>query len=229
MRRFAILTMQLGVSVKLLDLFCGAGGAAMGYHRAGFDEIVGVDIQPQPRYPFEFVQADALEYPLGGFDVIHASPPCQRYSLFSRNIGTADNHPDLIGPTRKRLVDSDADYVIENVEGAPLINAITVCGSSFGLRTDQGFGLRRHRLFESSLPLWSLGCAHGYEKNSIGVYGHGTPQWFRKKHGRNASTAEWREAMAIDWMTKAELTEAIPPAYCEFIGEQILQQIGAAA
>src|SRR5512146_881208 len=118
---------------RLLDLFCGAGGAAMGYHRACF-EVVGVDINPQPHYPFEFHQADALTYPLDGFDVIHASPPCQDYtiaSLYHRMNGKT--YPDLIEPTRKHLMRSSSVWVMENVPGAPLINPIMLCGSMFGL------------------------------------------------------------------------------------------------
>ena len=112
--------------MRLLDLFCGAGGASMGYHRAGFD-VVGVDINPQPNYPFEFHRADAMEFPLDGFDVIHASPPCQAYCSFSKKLG----HPDMIAGVRDRL--AGLAYVIENIPGSPLINPIRLCGSSFVL------------------------------------------------------------------------------------------------
>jgi len=162
---------------RLLDLFCGAGGAAMGYHRAGF-EVVGVDIKPQPHYPFEFHQADAMTYPLDGFDVIHASPPCQGYSAL------AAMHPDLewerlIGPVRDRLVSNGKPFVIENVETAPLrhsptlfgLHGVILCGSHFGLGVGRGY-LRRHRKFESTVIIQQLPCAHGIKK-AVGVYGHG--------------------------------------------------------
>ena len=126
---------------RLLDLFCGAGGAAMGYHRAGF-EVVGVDIKPQPHFPFEFHQVDALTYTLDGFDAYHASPPCQRYSCAVNLHNNRDSHPDLIDIVRNILLKTGKHYVIENVPGSPLINPTQLCGSAFGLR------VRRHRLFE---------------------------------------------------------------------------------
>lgn len=120
----------------LLDLYCKAGGAAMGYHRAGF-RVVGVDIEPQPHYPFEFHQADALTFPLDGFDAYHASPPCQRYSMITKLHGRAivESHPDLIDPTRYRLKSSGKPYIIENVPQAPLKDAVTLCGSMFNLHS----------------------------------------------------------------------------------------------
>jgi DNA (cytosine-5)-methyltransferase 1 len=132
---------------RVLDLFCGAGGASMGYHRAGF-EVVGVDLVPQPHYPFVFVQADALTYPLDGFEVVVASPPCPGYSratAFHR--GARAKHPLLIEPIRERFKAQGVPYVIENVEGAPLLHPILLCGTMFGLRSI------RHRLFESNVPL----------------------------------------------------------------------------
>lgn len=129
---------------RLLDLFCGAGGSAVGYARAGF-EVVGVDLKSQPRYPFEFHQADAMTYPLDGFDAIHASPPCQAYSVAQKLQGNL--HPDLIGPTRFRLTESGKPYVIENVVGAPLLKPTLLQGTMFGLRTE------RKRLFETSFLL----------------------------------------------------------------------------
>jgi DNA (cytosine-5)-methyltransferase 1 len=134
--------------MRLLDLFCGAGGAAMGYYRAGYTEIVGVDIHPQKRYPFTFVQGDALEYLAAHgheFDLIHASPPCQAYSRARMLQG--NDHPDLVGPTRELLIASGKPYIIENVVGAPLINPIRLTGTMFGLLTV------RPRLFESNLPI----------------------------------------------------------------------------
>lgn len=201
---------------RLLDLFCGAGGAAMGYHRAGFD-VVGVDIEPQPNYPFEFHQADALEYPLDGFDAIHASPPCQGYSV------TAPLHPEadcpkLIKPVRQRLQGTTAAYVIENVPGAPLMNAVTLCGTQFGLRT------RRHRLFETSWRLFALmpPCV-AHDEAPVQVFGHGGDS------SRYWTMHDWREAMGIDWMKRDELAEAIPPAYTEWIGGHLMGALGIAA
>ena len=120
------------MSARLLDLFCGAGGAAMGYHRAGFD-VVGVDIKPQPHYPYEFIQADAMTYPLDGFDAVHASPPCQHYSMVVRNFGYADRHPDLLAATRDKLQRDGLPWVIENVPGAPMRADYRLCGCMFGL------------------------------------------------------------------------------------------------
>jgi len=211
--------------MKLLDLFCGAGGAAMGYHRAGFTEIVGVDIEPQPHYPFEFVQADALEYCAAHgheFDAIHASPPCQGYSL-SRNNGHVKDAPRLIPQVRIALKRTGKVWVIENVPGAPMRNPVVLCGAAFGLGVS-GFDLARHRLFECSQLILTLGCQHRRGR-TIGIYGNGTNAFHRRKFGRNITEAEKREAMGIDWMTRSELNEAIPPAYTEFIGAQLLAAI----
>jgi DNA (cytosine-5)-methyltransferase 1 len=202
---------------KVLDLFCGAGGAAMGLHRAWSDaEIVGVDIHPQPRYPFTFVQADALRPPfdLKEFDFIWASPPCQNYSLAAsewRKRGYV--YPDLVEPVREMLKASGMPYVIENVERAPLNNPVLLCGSMFGLKT------YRHRLFESNQVIGfqlcqphvkqvKMGRPHK-EGDMISIAGHFPGLAYAKK------------AMGIDWMNKAELAEAIPPAYSEYIARQI--------
>lgn len=196
----------------------------MGYHLAGF-EVVGVDIEPQPRYPFEFHQADALEFIAQHghkFDVIHASPPCQAYSI-SRNNGCHPNAPKLIEPVREVLQQSRKVYVIENVPGAPLKHFIQICGASFGLGVS-GFDLCRHRIFESNVFLLSMPCQHRRGK-TIGVYGNGTNSWHRNKFGRCVTLDEQKRAMGIDWMTRAELTQAIPPAYTEWLGKQILQHI----
>ena len=202
----------------MLDLFCGAGGAAVGYARAGFD-VVGVDIASQPHFPFEFHQADALTYPLDGFDVIHASPPCQAYSTLR---GFTDGaYPRLIEPVRERLI--GRTYVIENVVGAPLHSPIRLCGSSFGL------GVWRHRLFEmSDPPALVPPCSHYHHPLPIDVTGTGgisnrprtAPGGGLSRKPRNL--AEAGRVMGIDWMTRAELAEAIPPAYAEWIGAQIL-------
>jgi len=208
---------------KLLDLFCGAGGAAMGYHRAGF-EVVGVDNKPQPHYPFEFHQADALDFPLDGYDAYHASPPCQAYVDYNKKGKKETNHPRLIEPIRERLVNTGQPYVIENVHMAPLNAHILLCGSMFGLR------VRRHRYFEAPcLPLLPVpSCNHSMKVSTgelMGVYargGHGP------RHGKGVREVAPRppqitasEAMGIDWMTKYELTQAIPPAYTEFIGKYL--------
>lgn len=208
---------------RLLDLFCGAGGASMGYHRAGF-EVVGVDNRLQPHYPFEFHVADALEYLAEHgheFGVIHASPPCQAYSI-SRNNGCHKDAPRLIAPVRNALIIVSKPYVIENVLGAPLLNPIMICGASFGLGV-AGFDLCRHRYFETTFPLLSMSCQHRRGK-TIGVYGNGTNSWHRHKFGRCVSIKEMRVAMGIDWMTRKELTQAIPPAYTEWIGRQIIER-----
>jgi DNA (cytosine-5)-methyltransferase 1 len=196
----------------------------MGYHRAGF-EVVGVDIEPQPNYPFEFYQADALEYVvrLGHlYSVIHASPPCQAYSV-SKNNGCHKGAPRLVRPTRNALVKTGKIYVIENVVGAPLKNPVTICGASFGLGVS-GFDLNRHRLFESNVLLLAMPCQH-QRGQTIGVYGNGTNSWHRKKFGRCVTAAEMKIAMGIDWMTRAELNQAIPPAYTEFLGRQLMRAV----
>lgn len=217
------------MTYRLLDLFCGAGGAAMGYHRAGF-EVVGVDIKPQPHYPFEFHQADALTYPLDGFDAIHASPPCQEVSS-TRHLRDAQGKKgrtiNLIPETRRRLTSSGLCYVIENVPRAPLENPIWLCGSMFGLAVERG-PLRRHRGFESCAPLSAPVDTHLAEGRPLGVYGsmrddipHG---------GRTVeSLAEGQSLMGIDWMRWSELVEAIPPAYTEWIGRQIIAYLDCVA
>lgn len=225
---------------KLLDLFCGAGGAAMGYHRAGFD-VVGVDINPQPHYPFEFIQADALEvlrdlidgYPVGGFafgwllsdfDAIHASPPCQAYSWGTRK-GREDRWPRLIADVREFAGASGLPYVIENVTGArpEMRDPILLCGQMFGL------GVIRHRLFEMSdspaLVPYHPRC-QGLVRSgrAVTVAGHGGDNQ-RGRGGR----VQLQAAMGIDWMGDEELRESIPPAYTECIGAQLLRALGVAA
>lgn len=208
---------------SLLDLFCGAGGAAMGYHRAGF-EVVGVDIAPQKHYPFEFHQADALEYCAEHgkeFDAIHASPPCQRYSA-TKSL-TRRIYQKLIEPTRRVLIESCKPYIIENVVGAPLLNPTLLCGTMFGLQT------YRHRLFETSFEIpFFLHMTHGATKDDM--------KWPSKQlmgymvqvvgHPRYKGAAKrYREAMQIDWMSSDEITEAIPPAYTEFIGKHLIRYL----
>ncbi len=213
---------------RLLDLFCGAGGAAVGYHRAGFD-VVGVDNRPQPRYPFEFIQDDALGWmeaaleinpyqdSLVGFDAIHASPPCQAYSVATRD---RSGHADLIGPVRDLLEATGLPYVIENVPGAPLIDPVTICGSSLGLR------VRRHRLFETNWPLMVPPCAHGQQGVPVGVYGEGSSK--SQKRGRKADNeAEVLDVMGMPWADRKTAIQAIPPVYTELIGHQLLQHVQA--
>ena len=216
--------------MRLLDLFCGAGGASMGYHRAGFD-VVGVDVVAQPEYPFPFVQADALAPPfdLAGFDLIHASPPCQAYS---RATPADASHPRHVEAVRSLLMDSGKPWVIENVEGSPLKVAAplfdehgaTLCGSMFGLEVETGY-LRRHRLFESSFPIPVLDCRHPRSKRALAVYGHQGAGAFAHHVGPTKTEAD--EVMGIDWMRWGTLKEAIPPAYTEYIGRAFLDLLGA--
>lgn len=210
--------------MRLLDLFAGAGGASVGYYRAGF-EVVGVDIKPQPNFPFAFVQSDALEWAdFDRFDLIHASPPCQAYSPLRHSPGAGD-YPDLVLLTRNLLQAADVPYVIENVPGAPLLNPVTLCGSAFNLR-HQDFELRRHRLFETSFPLIVPPCDH--RDPVLGVYGDLSKNRRPSTRGVKAGIADAEALMGIDWMTVDEMTEAVPPAYTQFIGEQFLAQRRAA-
>ena len=211
------------MALRLLDLFCGAGGAAMGYHQAGF-EVVGVDIKPQKHYPFEFHCADAfafLEKHGHEFDVIHASPPCQGFSDL-KDMHNAKPHIDLLTPIRKALLALSKPYVIENVEGAPMHRYIVLCGTMFRLGTEQA-ELRRHRRFETSHYIAPVEpCRHGRKKRVIGVYGgHGRDRR-RTVNTQDFSTDERREAMGIDWMNGQELSQAIPPAYTEWIGQRLM-------
>ena len=202
---------------RLLDLFCGAGGCAVGYARAGF-EVVGVDLAPQPHYPFEFHQADALTFSLDGFDAIHASPPCQHYTAL-RTLHRDRTYPDLVAPIRERLAASGLPYIIENVPGAPLPNAVMLCGSMFGLR------VKRHRLFESNELLFSAGPC-GSHKDYVTVVGHDVrplcPGRGKSPPQGSLPISVGRAAMDIEWMNRNELAQAIPPAYTEWLGRQLL-------
>jgi DNA (cytosine-5)-methyltransferase 1 len=214
---------------QLLDLFCGAGGCAVGYHRAGFD-VVGVDIAPQPRYPFAFVQADALEYVAKHgreFDAIHASPPCQRYSIGRHIHASGERHPDLVAPCRELLDAAGRPWVLENVMGSPLSPwSAVLCGLMFGLR------VLRHRCFEASFLLLSPphpkhpkhlstdtntakrgGRGNGYSTGAGGLV---------CVAGNNFVRTAGAKAMGIDWMTRRELAQSIPPAYCQHVGRQLL-------
>ncbi len=235
----------------ILDLFAGAGGSAFGYFLAGF-RVVGVDNRPMPRYPFEFHCADALEYALEHgreFDAIHASPPCQAHSVMRRGRWQDRKHPDLIEPTRELLQSIGKPWVIENVPGAKakMPNHIILCGTMFGLKTRSGAQLRRHRLFELSWPWNELTpcCWHRRDASVIGVYGGGQHPQRRRvpvtigiyAHSGGTSRRDYldmncfavtdrKDAMGIDWMTGDELAQAIPPAYTEFIGRQLMRIIG---
>jgi len=199
---------------RLLDLFCGAGGCSVGYHRAGFD-VVGVDSKPMPRYPFESIQADALEYLAEHgreFDAIHASPPCQQYSVTKSIWGK--EYADLIPATRELLHATGKPWVIENVQPAPL-GGIVLCGMMFGLK------VYRHRRFESSELLFAP--HHPRHKERAVAVGHkANDGQFMTVAGHISSIAVARKAMGIDWMTRAELVQAIPPAYTEYVGKQLL-------
>ena len=206
---------------RLLDLFCGAGGAAMGYHRAGFDEIVGVDNRPQPRYPFTFEQEDAFVYlVLHGveFDVIHASPPCQRWAAGGN--ARREQYPELIAPLRVFLRKFGVPFVIENVVSAPLHDPVWVCGGALKCATRR-LQLHRHRGFESNRMLRGTPCK-SIRSVTCSVTGTGTPTGTWLQVG-SVSTAERRRLMGIDWMTGKELSQAVPPAYTEYIGRQLLE------
>jgi DNA (cytosine-5)-methyltransferase 1 len=216
--------------MRLLDLFCGAGGAAMGYSRAGF-EVWGIDVDPQPNYRFTFMRADALDVledmaaaKVKRFDVIHASPPCQSYSV-TASLHDAE-YPALVPEVRRLLNLIGLPYVIENVIGAPLVNAFRLCGSSFGL------GVRRHRLFETSpMMLGAPQCAHHLQPEPVDVTGTGGPSSKPRTgggiHRKPKNLAHAREAMGIDWMTRPELSEAVPPAYTEWIGRRLIMENAA--
>jgi len=194
----------------------------MGYHRAGFD-VVGVDIRPQPNYPFEFVQADALDPPVSwdDFDAIHASPPCQAFSLASLWHGKRkqEEHPDLVDETRRLLEATNLPYVIENVEGSPLRRDLVLCGEMFGLR------VHRHRMFECGgwMPMRQKHQRHRLKGALTNC--HIEEGYTRLVAGNYANHADASAAMGIDWMTRRELAQAIPPAYTEFIGTQLLAHV----
>lgn len=221
---------------RLLDAFCGAGGCSVGYHRAGFD-VVGIDHGPQPNYPFEFHQSDALDFIArhgSSFDAIHASPPCQRYTVGRTIHDSGDRHPDLVGPVRAAMERTGKPWVIENVPGSPLRSPAVLCGLMFGLR------VLRHRLFEASFLLMAPphpphpkrlrtgtqtakrgGVGNGYSDGSQGLV---------CVAGNNFVRQAAAAAMGIDWaMTRRELANAIPPAFCAFIGRQLLAHLEAAA
>jgi DNA (cytosine-5)-methyltransferase 1 len=215
----------------LLDLFCCEGGASEGYYRAGF-EVIGVDIEPQPRYPFPRYCADAIEYVTAYshlFAAIHASPPCQRFSDLAKRNGNAADWPDLIEPVREALIATGKPYVIENVEGAPLRDPVMLCGTMF-----PDLRVLRHRLFETNWPLTApahgkhpLVFTHDKRKAHYGQLDQDT-SFVQVTGGGNATLANKRDAMGMPWASNHGLNEAIPPAYTEHIGRQLAAHIGAA-
>lgn len=214
---------------RLLDLFCGAGGAAVGYHRAGFD-VVGVDIAPQPRYPFEFVQGDAFETlrcMIRGdwqFDAIHASPVCKLWSA-ATPAWARQNHPDQLTPCRALLQQLAVPWVIENVPGAPMRADYNLCGCMFGLPK-----LRRERWFETSWHAFELRPPCHHPERAVTVAGHGIPSgsWYLNRVDGYEYSRLARAAMGIGWMTRDELAQAIPPAYTEHIGRQLIDALAVA-
>lgn len=206
-----------------LDLFCGAGGASMGLHRAGFD-VVGIDNRSQPRYPFRFIRGDALRPPvrLEDFDLVWASPPCQAFSAM-RSLKNARPHPNLIPETRELLKASSRRYVIENVPGAPLDSPFMLCGSGFGLRSHSRRYLRRHRFFEANFFVLTMPCAH--DGVCVGVYGHGSAGHLGQKI-RTAQADEARVLMGMPWSTREGCSQAVPPAYSEHIGRYAMMALG---
>jgi DNA (cytosine-5)-methyltransferase 1 len=208
----------------MLVLFCGVGGGSEGYHRAGWD-VTGVDVAPQPDYPFRFIQADAMEVLadrdfLAGFDAKHASPPCQAYTALTKGTNRGRTYPELIPRTRELLDATGSPYVIENVAGAPLRRDLMLCGEMFGL------GVIRHRYFE--LGGWRvLQPAHRPHRGRVAGYRHG--QWYDGPYfavygegGGKGTVAQWQQAMGIHWTdNRKSLAEAVPPAYMEYVGKQL--------
>ena len=210
----------MGQGLKLLDLFCGAGGASAGYAAAGF-EVTGIDVKHGKRYPFTYIRGDVRDYLnivfLQQFDVIAASPPCQTHSATKhlRNAqGKSTSKIDMIPEVREALIASGLPYVIENVPNAPLIHPVQVCGSHFDLK------VRRHRLFESNVTIEGTGCDHKSQGKPVGIYGSMRDEI--PNGGHTAKTMqEANEAMGINWMIWSELVESIPPIYTKYIGHQI--------
>ncbi len=207
---------------RLLDLYSGAGGAAVGYYRAGFD-VVGVDLAPMPRYPFEFHQGDAIKFVLAhgrDFDAVHASPPCQAYSPLSA-LSPHVEYPDLVAATRVALESTGLPWVMENVLGAPLLGGVVLCGGMFGLRT------YRHRRFEPRIDVVIPEPAHPRHvvrtatKRRRELWDEG---WHVSVTG-DVGVYVGPEAMGISWMTGGELCEAIPPVYAEYVGGYLLEAV----
>jgi DNA (cytosine-5)-methyltransferase 1 len=214
---------------KLLDLFCGAGGAGMGYHLAGFD-VVGVDLNPMPNYPFEFHQGDALDYLKAHwfeFDALHSSPPCQASSALTKGTNAGREYPQLIPATRAALLATGLPTVMENVQGSDLRRDLTLCGEMFSL------DVIRHRYFEVTFPVTQP--KHVAHRGRVAGMRHG--EWFTGPYfavygdgGGKGTVAQWQAAMGIEWTNvRKEIAEAIPPAYTEWLGAQMLAHIESEA
>lgn len=226
---------------RLLDLCCGVGGMAQGFADAGF-EVVGVDIAPQPNFPFEFHQLDAMQvayglmvdvsvipgYEVDDFDAVHASFPCPRYSSMNGWSGESDA-PDLVPEGRRMLQGSGLPYVIENVPGAPLENPVQLCGSMFGLEVEIGgelCQLRRHRLFETNFPVMTPSCWHRDPAVTVVGGSIGRKVFDPKRKSRAPSLEQAKAVMGIPWAeTAREVANAIPPAYAEFIGGYLKAEV----
>ncbi|MEV5642209.1 DNA cytosine methyltransferase [Streptomyces flaveolus] len=211
-----VLPLRRPNGLRLLDLCCGAGGLSMGYYLAGFD-IVGVDIRPQPNYPFPFVQADGLEYTAEhghAFDLVHGSWPCERYAAVTKWRGNPDNHPDLVGPGREVMQATGRPWVMENVPETAAAGLLRpdylLCGTQFGLN------VRRHRVFETS---WGGGG------DLV------SPCWHRKDllAFEHKGERAYADAMGCTWMTSLEARKAVPPAYTQWIATQFLALEGRTA
>ena len=214
------------VKPRLLDLFCCEGGAAAGYATAGF-EVVGVDIAPMPRYPFEFHQGDAMTWPLDGFDAVHASPPCQDHSALS-TLHAKHGTGWMLAETVSRLQEWGGLWVVENVESADMPGSLVLCGSEFGLGAVEAGRyryLKRHRRFLSNVLLMGAGGCHCYGRPTGGVYGNGGGG--QQTRGYKFSAAQSRVAMGMPWASRNGVSQAIPPAYCKFIGEQLMAHLAA--
>jgi|SRR6516225_5824646 len=211
--------------LRALDLFCGAGGATKGLQKAGF-QVTGVDINPQPRYCGDiFIQANAMLLPYASlkmYDFIWASPPCQKYSAATRHL--ANHKPQLIEPLRAILDCAGVHYCIENTPGAPLRNPTILCGLSFGMN------VKRHRLHETTFPVTPIPCVPGHPGDWFVIFGHEVRSRLHgHAAGRKNHLADGRKAMGIDWMTREELSESIPPVYSEYIAKEFLKWREAAA
>lgn len=211
--------------MKLLDLYCGAGGAGKGYSNAGW-EVVGVDAAPQMHYPFKFFRADALSFLAAHaheFDAFHASPPCQPHTILRNQVQVQNDDVEYIGEVRKALIATGKPYIMENVIGAPLHQPVTMCGTMFGLGAEvdgEWWELRRHRVFESNRMLSTPGPCEHRSRRVVSINGKPGGSSRRRNH-RLASAHDWRVSMQIDWMSTRELAQAIPPAFTEHLGRQL--------
>lgn len=209
-----------GSVVRALDLFCCAGGAGMGLHQAGFT-VTGVDILSRPNYPFEFRQGCAIDADLSGFDFVWASPPCQAHTTLKHRTGK--DYECFISRTREKLKAWGGPYIIENVMGSPLQSPIMLCGSAFVL------GVRRHRLFESNLFLYSAGCRHDLQPEPLDITGTGSRRKGERMDGKGGNSRkprnlkEAQDAMEMPWANRREISQAIPPAFARFLGAQVLR------